>query len=59
MFGSNDKMPVPAIVSRQAAFSRIGIKIISASFVGDIQLGGALVRNKERRAENTRYISIG
>jgi hypothetical protein len=26
MFGSNDKMPVPAIAPRQAAFSRIGIK---------------------------------
>jgi hypothetical protein len=34
-------------------------KNISASFVSDIQLGGALVRNKEQRAENTRDISIG
>jgi hypothetical protein len=34
-------------------------KNISASFVGGFQLGGALVRNKERRAENTRYISTG
>jgi hypothetical protein len=34
-------------------------KNISASFVSDIQLGGALIRNKERRAENIRDISTG
>jgi hypothetical protein len=47
MLGSNDKMPLPAIASRQAAFSRTGIKNIPASFIGRIRLRHDPVRNNQ------------
>jgi hypothetical protein len=47
MFGSNDKMPVSAIASWQAAFSRSGIKNIPARDVRRIWLRGDPVRSKQ------------